>query len=63
MLNNNKQPGTDHIVTAELLKNGGDLIITSSVDICNAVFNGSKPSWQWTQTKSPLYSRKVIDPV
>ena len=47
-LKNNKAPGTDRIVTAALLKHGGDFIVSTSLNICNAVYNGSTPPWQWT---------------
>jgi hypothetical protein len=47
-LKNKKAPGSDQIVTAALLKNGGDSIVSKTLEICNAVYSGVTPPWQWT---------------
>jgi hypothetical protein len=47
----NKAPGSDQVVTAAALKHGGEAIIDQAHAFCAAVFEGSKPPWQWTTNK------------
>ena len=50
-LGDNKAPGFDSAITSEALKNGGFSINNHMVNICNSVFKGAKPRWQWTPNK------------
>jgi hypothetical protein len=47
-LKNNKAPGTDQIVTAATLKHGGDFLLNLVHEVCQAVYSGFDPPWQWT---------------
>jgi hypothetical protein len=44
---NNKAPGTDSIITTELLKEGGDYLRRILRSLCNTILSGSDPPWQW----------------
>ena len=50
-LKNNKAPGTDAILTAELFKNGGDYLASVLRSICSEILNGSDPPWQWVTNR------------
>lgn len=50
-LNNNKAPGFDEPIVAELLKRGGDALTRRLLSIIQRVFKGEKPPWQWTTSK------------
>ena len=50
-MNNNRAPGSDDILTAELLKNGGVRLQVALLAICNDVFKGAKPPRQWTTNR------------
>ncbi len=45
-LNNSRTPGFDDSITAEVLKKGGEFIVTKLHDTCKSVFKGKKPPWQ-----------------
>ena len=50
-LNNNKAPGFDDTIVAELLKNAGPTMTNKMHNLCNRVFRGEKPPWQWITSK------------
>jgi hypothetical protein len=44
-LNNNRTPGFDDSITAEVLKKGEEFIVTKFHDTCKSVFKAEKPPW------------------
>ena len=50
-LKNNKAPGTDNFVTAELLKGAGDYLREVLRSLCNKILSGADPPWQWLTNK------------
>ena len=48
---NNKAPGTDSIITTELLKCSGDFLRQVPRGLCNAILSGADPPWQWTTNR------------
>ena len=50
-LKNNKAPGVDNLVTAELLKRADDYLRDVLRSLCNKILNGADPPWQWTTNK------------
>lgn len=59
-LKNNKAPGVDNLVTAELLKGAGDYIRDDLRSLCNKVLSGADPPWQWTTNKIVPVPKRVI---
>lgn len=47
-LKNGKAAGIDKDITAEALKMGGNITVSSLCDICNSVFNKNDPPSEWT---------------
>ena len=50
-MNNNRVPGSDDVVTTELMKHGAMFIRGALLDLCNDVYKGAKPPWQWTTNR------------
>ena len=50
-LKNNKAPGVENLVTAELLKGAGDYLRDVLRSLCNKILSGADPPWQWTTNK------------
>ena len=50
-MNNNRAPGSDDVVTTELVKLGGSLLRRALLDTCNDVYQGAKPPWKWTTNR------------
>lgn len=50
-MNNGRAPGLDETIVAELLKKGGETVISKLHQVCQRVFEGESPPWQWTTSK------------